>query len=208
MTRHLRRHLAVGLLATLGSFVRPANAQTVATPAPATRWSVFITTGSMMPVGTLQDALRSAPLTAAQFSWLARPHVALVGTLGWARSRDLLAAGAPKVDVVTADVGAELRSDMRALGSRTGLSGFTGAGLGIRRYDSRAVNTDALHHETAYATLGGDLRVRRVGLRVEVRDYVGGFTPVAGTATGTRTVANDVVVMTTLHFYRRAFGVR
>lgn len=206
MTRHLRRHLAVSLLATLGSFARPAAAQTVATPAPSTRWAMFITTGSMMPVGGLQDALRSAPLTAAQFAWLARPRVAVVGTLGWARSRDLFVLAAPKVDVVTADVGAEFRSDLRTLSKRTGISGFTGAGLGIRRYDSRAVNTDALHHETAYATVGGDLRVRRVGLRVEVRDYVGSFTPVAGT--GARTLANDVVVMTTLHFHRRSLGAR
>ena len=66
MTCHLSRHLAASLLATLGSVARPAAAQTVATPAPSTRWAMFITTGSMMPVGGLQDALRSAPLTAAQ----------------------------------------------------------------------------------------------------------------------------------------------
>lgn len=185
---------------------RVLAAQTHPTVDAPRRWEVQIATGSMMPVGALHDALRSAPRTAAQVSYLPRPRVAIVTTLGWARSRDLLAAGAPKVDALTADVGAEVRSLPRTLGTWVRVSGFAGGGVGMRRYDSRAVNVDASHHAATYAALGSDVIVRRVGLRIEARDYIGGFSPIAGH--GEQIIANDVVVMTTLRLYRRPFGAR
>jgi hypothetical protein len=211
MTRRIRRiALLLGALAAYLTMSRPVAAQspTGTTPtgdSPA-RWSFQIATGSMMPVGSLHGALRSAPLTAAQFAWSPRPRVAVVSTLGWARSRDLIAAGSPKVDAITADVGAEWRGRGHALARWGTLAGFVGGGVGMRRYDSRALNTEASHNLASYAALGSDFTVKRVGLRIEVRDYVGGFSPIGGT--GKRIVSNDVVVMTALRFVRRTAAAR
>lgn len=205
MTRNLRSlrslRIAFGVLATLTALTRPAAGQGDSQPDTPRRWELRITSGSMMPVGELSDALRSAPLTAAQVAWLPRPRLAVVSTIGWARSRDLVALGAPKVDAITADLGAELRSRTRTFGAGGRLGGFVGSGLGVRRYDSRAANADATHHFATYAAVGGDVDLHRVGLRLELRDYVGGFAGTTGA--GARTIGSDLVVMATLRFHRR-----
>ncbi|MBX3174366.1 MAG: hypothetical protein KF709_08125 [Gemmatimonadaceae bacterium] len=190
--------LAFRTMTTLLVFALPAAAQTEA----PRHWEARITSGSMMPVGELQQSLRSAPLTAAQVSWSPRPQLAVTGTLGWARSRDLLTLGSPKVDAITLDLGVELRSRPRALGRRSSIDGFAGLGAGLRRYDSRAVGSDASRHAAAYAAVGSELVYRRVGLRLELREYVGGFRPLNGA--GSQMLANDVVVMTALRIVRRA----
>jgi hypothetical protein len=198
---HHRIHRTLVVLLTLAVLARPASGQVDVPSSSSPRWALFITTGSMMPTGELHHALRSAPLTAAQVLWLPRPRVAVVGTLGWARSRDLVTVGAPKVDAITADLGAELRSEARDLGAWGRIGGFVGSGIGMRRYDSRAVDTDASHHVATYVAVGTDLTVRRVGLRIELRDYASGFAPLTGA--GERTIGNDVVVMTSLRLHRR-----
>jgi len=49
--------------------------------------------------------------------------------------------------------------------------------------------------------VGGELGVRRIRLRVEARDYVTGFRPLAGG--GSSDTRNDVVVMAGLRLTRR-----
>ncbi|WP_461412841.1 hypothetical protein [Gemmatimonas sp.] len=209
MTRRIHRlhrtPVLLMALATFASMPRRAAAQQQDSDTPA-RWALQVATGAMMPIGSMHDALRSAPLTAAQLAWRPLPRVAVIGTLGWARSRDLIAAGTPKVDAITADVGAEWRGKAHDMARWGSVASFVGGGVGMRRYDSRALNTAASHHLTTYAALGTDLTVKRVGLRVEVRDYVGGFSPIGGA--GRRSIANDVVVMTALRFVRRPATTR
>jgi hypothetical protein len=48
---------------------------------------------------------------------------------------------------------------------------------------------------------GGELGVGRVGLRVEVRNYVTGFKPLVGV--GKIDTRNDVVLMASVRFNRR-----
>ena len=58
---------------------------------------------------------------------------------------------------------------------------------------------DATHNLAGYATVGGELGMGRVGLRLEVRDYVTGFELIDA---GMSEARNDVVIMAALRFNR------
>jgi hypothetical protein len=59
---------------------------------------------------------------------------------------------------------------------------------------------DATNNLAGYGTVGGELGVGRVGVRLEVRDYVTGFKPLAGI--GTSATRNDVMMMLGFRFNR------
>jgi hypothetical protein len=141
-----------------------------------------------------------AQLSAAQLSWVARRPLAVTATCGWARSRDLGSIDLPRVDVFTYDLGAEVRgSEWRADRAVT-FTSFAGAGAGARSYNYRSLNVDATHNVAGYGTVGGELGMGRVGLRLEVREYVTGFEPLAGG--GTSDTRSDAIVMVGLRFHR------
>ena len=75
---------------------------------------------------------------------------------------------------------------------------FVGAGAGARSYNYRNLDVDATHNVAAYGAAGGELGVGRVGLRLEVRDYVTGFKPLAGR--GASDTRNGVVIMVGVRF--------
>ena len=158
-----------------------------AAPAKASHWELRVPGGALVPTGAQRDAIKRGNLTAIQVAYLARPTFAVTSTLGWARSRDVATAGAPKLDVFTYDVGAELRAPRQVF------SPFAGIGAGGRSYNYRKLDVDATHNLAAYGSVGGELGVRRVRIRLEARDYVGGFKPLGGE--GTARTGNDVVVM-------------
>jgi hypothetical protein len=77
---------------------------------------------------------------------------------------------------------------------------FAGVGAGARSYNYRNLDVDATHNVAGYGTVGGELGMGRVGLRLEVRDYVTGFKPLVGG--GTADTRNDVVILVGLRFDR------
>lgn len=159
-----------------------------------------VATGGLIATGALRNHLKDAPVTAVQLSWVAAPRLAITGTFGWARSRDLAITGTPRLDVFTSDLGAEVRSGAPVRLGRLALSGFVGAGAGARSYNHRKLERDATHHVAAYASVGGEIGLGRVALRLEARDYLTGFG--ASAAAGASPVRNDVVVMAALRFVR------
>ena len=191
---------AVGLVL---SSARTAAAQSSAQPSvtPASAWEFRVTGGAFVPVGDQRNALKDAQMSAAQLSWLVRPSLAITGTFGWARSRDLTIADVPKLDVFTYDLGAEVRGSEWFAGRAVTFSPFVGAGAGARSYNYRKLDVDATHNLAAYGTVGGELGVGRVGLRLEVRDYVAGFKPLA--AAGRADTRSDAVMLVGLRFNRQ-----
>jgi len=169
-------------------------------PAKQARWEFQMTSGALMPTGSQRDAIRSANLSAAQLMYVPARSLAITSSFGWARSKDVAAAGAPKLDVFTYDVGAELRSPRAKLGTTT-IASFAGLGVGGRSYNYRKLDVDATHNASAYASAGGELGVRRLRVRIEARDYVSGFKPLAGV--GASRTGNDVVVMAGLRIVGR-----
>jgi hypothetical protein len=191
------------LAAALGTVIAstlPAQVASQATP-KQDHWEFLMTSGALMPTGSQRDAIRSAGLSAAQLTYLVKPSVAITSSFGWARSRDVAVANSPKLDVFTYDVGAELRVPRVTSSAPKSLTPFMGLGVGGRSYNYRKLDVDATHNASAYASVGGELGIRRVHLRLEARDYVSGFKPLAGA--GAARTGNDVVVMAGLRIVSR-----
>ena len=156
-------------------------------------WEFLIPGGTLVPTGAQRDAIKRGNMNAAQLTYVVRPTLAITSTAGWARSRDVAIAGNPKLDVFTYDVGGEFRVPRWNTGNAVTFTPFAGAGAGGRSYNYRKLDVDATHNVAAYASVGGELGVRRVRVRLEARDYVTGFKPLTGD--GASRTGNDVVVM-------------
>jgi hypothetical protein len=191
--------VAIGALGLLLASTRTAEAQ--ASLPQRHSWELLVSSGALVPTGAQRGVLKDAALTAAQVAYVIRSRFALTATLGWARSRDLASAGGPKVDIFSYDLGAEARVPRWFAGDRVTFSPFVGAGVGARSYNYRNLELDATHNVAGYGTVGGELGMGRVRLRLEVRDYVAGFKPLAGG--GTANTRNDVVIMAGLRFDRQ-----
>ena len=185
---------AIGCSAVSSLSAQATQAQ--ATPAPKSSWELIVPSGALLPTGAQRDAIKRGNLTAVQLMYVIRPEIAITSTFGWARSRDVVTSGSPKLDVFTYDAGAEVR----APSWKTRVTPFAGAGVGGRSYNHRKLDVDATHNLSAYASAGGELAVRRIRVRVEARDYVSAFRPLA--AAGESRAGNDIVVMAGLRWVR------
>ena len=189
--------VAVGMLAALA---RASSAQAPATQ-PAT-WELRFTSGGLVPTGAERNTLKDAQYSAAQLSWLVASSVAITSTLGWGRSRDIATTDDPQLDVFTYDLGAEVRGAEWFTGKTMTFSPFVGAGAGARSYNYRNLDVDATHNVAGYAAAGGEIGAGRVGVRLELRDYLAGFKPLTGS--GMSSTRNDVVIMVGLRFRKAA----
>jgi hypothetical protein len=208
--RHARIALAVvGAFIMLATADRAAEAQTspdenavaLASPTKKPAWEFLVSSGNIVPTGGQRDAIKRSNLTVAQLSYVVRPPIAITASIGWARSRDIASVGDPRLDVFTYDLGTEFRARGWITGHDVTFRPFTGAGAGARSYNYRSLEVDARHNVSGYVAAGGELGFKRVGLRLEVRDYVSGFKPLSGG--GTARTGNDVVVMAGLRFGTR-----
>jgi hypothetical protein len=191
------------LLGAGGMILVSAERGVAQAPAAApSRWEFRVPGGAFVPTGAQRHDLKDGRLTAAQVAWVARPRLALAGTIGWARSRDLATAGAPRVEVFLADVGVEARSGERALGRGTTLRVLAGLGAGARSYNHRKPGVDATHNLAGYGSAGGEVDAGRLALRLEARNYATGFKPLLGS--GRSELRNDVVIMAALRLGTRA----
>ena len=162
-------------------------------PSVRSRFEFIVSDGALLPTGDQRDALKHARMNLAQVSYAVRPYLAVTTSMGWARTRDIATVDAPKLDVFTYDVGAELRADHWLSGHALTFTPFAGGGAGGRSYNYRSLDVDATHNLAAYGSAGGELGYRRIRFRVEARDYVTGFAPL--TANGATVRRNDVSLM-------------
>lgn len=191
--------LTLALAATLATLATPALAQ----QARGDRaFSIRIPTGAFVPTGTRARLMNDASTNAVQLAWTLRPALAITGTFAWAHSRNLATVGPAtnRLDVFTADLGLERRVASLCGECRTGFTAFTAAGAGARRYDQRGPGLDAITTFAAYAGAGGEFRHGRLGLRLEVRDYVSQAAALPSTTA--RGAQNDVVVLVGLRLIR------
>jgi hypothetical protein len=163
-------------------------------------WEVRVSSGTLLPTGDERDVLKNAPMTALQVSRLMTPSLALTGTIGWARSQVINTTDTPKLDVFTSDLGIELRSPRWFNKSMVTFDAFAGVGGGMRSYNYRKLDVGATHNLAGYGAVGGEFGMGRVGLRLEVRDYLTGFKPLVGA--GESGMRNDVVFTAAVRFNR------
>ena len=200
----IRTALVAGSIVILSPVAGAAGAQEAESRAGTLE--IRVPSGSYNAIGAQGNHLKDAHLTALQLSWVVQPHLAVTGTFGWARSRDLVAAGSPKVDVFTSDLGLEARSREWNAGKNVSLSTFAGFGAGARSYNYVKLDEGARHNLAGYASAGGELGAGRVAIRVEARNYTTGFKPLAGS--GGSDTRNDMVVMAAVRINRRTSGTR
>lgn len=179
---------------------RPAQEGQGETRGPS-RWEFVVDSGVLFPTGALQDTIRQSNITAAQLAYVIRPHLAVTTTIGWARARDIAAAGNPRIDIYTYDAGAEFRPIRWRTSSSSNISPFAGLGIGGRTYRYHGFDAPTTHNLAGYVSVGGEFGVRRVRLRVEARDYVSGFQRLNGV--GSSGARNDVVAMIGLRIVAR-----
>lgn len=191
--------LVVGVLALMLGLTTAASAQDTASAGD--KFEFRVSGGYLVATGAQRTQVTDAQVTAAQLSWVVHPRLALNGTFGWARSRDRIAAGTPKLDVVNGDVGGELRTARWSLGGPFSLSAFGGLGVGFRSYNYRSLDLPATYNLAGYGSVGGEVGIGRVGLRLEARDYLTGFKPLAGQ--GGSATRNDVMITAALRFNLR-----
>jgi hypothetical protein len=199
-TGTILRHASRGALSAAGVLV--ASVQVAVAQAPAATsgsWEFRISGGSFVPTGSQRNVVKEGQVTAAQLSWLVRPSIAVSGTFSWARSRDLTMVDTPKLDVLTSDLGVEARPIRWFANAPVSMSPFVGLGAGVRTYNPRTAGDGTTNAAVGYASAGGEFGIGRVGLRLEVRDYVSNAR-FARTTSGMR---NDVVVSAALRFNRQ-----
>lgn len=188
---------------TLGLLVAASTADAQGTDSTSVRrgnaWEFLAASGALVPTGAQRSALKDASMSTAQLSYVVRSRFAVTTSVGWARSRDLLAEGRPKLSVFTYDVGVEARAPRWIETKPLTFTPFAGAGAGGRSYDHRGVDVDATHNLAGYVAAGGELGMGRIRLRLEARDYVSQFKSFGGGGAVTR---NDVTVLAGLRFTR------
>jgi hypothetical protein len=177
-----------GLLTTGG----PARAQSSAATRPG--FELLLPSGTVVPVGAQEDDVKRANLMAVQLSYGLRPDLVLVSTIGWARRTPLGVGPEAKVDLFTYDAGVEYRQPRRSSDRRINFKPFTGVGIGARTQNYRHMDAATTHDFATYASAGGELRLARVRVRLEVRDYLAWVTPLGASAT----TRNDIVMLTGL----------
>ena len=193
---------AVGsTLVTISTLSAQATTETHTAPEHKPGWELLVSSGVVVPTGAQRARVARGKLTAAQVSYVVRPALAVTASLGWARTRDIATINDPKLDAFTYDVGAEVRAPKLIGGSAISLSPFAGVGAGGRSYNYRSLSAPATSNVAGYGSVGGELGVGRIRLRLEARDYLTGFKPLAGEGAGRR--GNDVVLMGGLRFVRR-----
>jgi hypothetical protein len=204
MLRTPRSSRAALTALSVGALLAPASsafAQSAPARAPEHRWELLFSTGALVPTGVQRSVVKDAPHSTAQLSYVIRSRFAVTTMVGWARSRDIATAGDPKLDVFTYDVGAEVRAPRLIASETMSLAPFVGVGAGSRSYNYRRLDVDATHNLAGYGAVGGDLGKGRVHLRLELRDYLTRFKPLAGA--GASATRNDVVALVGLRLTKR-----
>ncbi len=195
----LKAFATVGLvLAALVTTARPAHSQSSAAVRPG--FELLVPSGTVAPTGARQGDVRRANITAVQLSYGLRPDLVVTSTTGWARATPVGLGSEAKLDLFSYDVGLEYRVPRRGADRRINFKPFTGAGLGARTHNYRHVNVATTHDVATYASVGGELGLSRVRVRLELRDYLTWIAPPGGTGTARQ---NDVALLAGLRIALR-----
>jgi len=186
------------VLATVVTTAGLAHAQSSIATKPG--FELLVPSGTVVPTGAQGDDLKRANVTALQISYGLRPDLVLTSTVGWARTTPLGLGPEAKLDLLTYDAGVEYRMPRRRADRRINFKPFTGGGIGARTHSYRHVDVATTHNLATYASVGGELGLSRVRIRLEVRDYLTWVTRF-GTSGSTR--RNDVAVLAGLRIALR-----
>jgi hypothetical protein len=141
-------------------------------PDSAPRWEFITSSGRFVPVGSERSHLAAADQSTATITHLVTPNFGLTASVGCGRSRERLTRDRTRTNVFTYGVGAEWRADARFVRKAVFLRPLAGAGVGLRSYDPRGISDDATHGGAALVAVGAEAGVRRLRVRLELRECV------------------------------------
>jgi len=178
------------VLATLLSTSELAHGQSSVPTKPG--FELLVPSGTVVSTGAPEDNVKRAAVTAVQLSYGLRPDLVLTSTIGWARTTTIGIGPEAKLDLFTYDAGVEYRLPRRSADRRINFKPFTGVGVGARSRRYRHVDVATTQNLTTYASVGGELGLARVRVRLEVRDYLTWAAPFGTSGTSSR---NDIAVL-------------
>ncbi|MBC7841570.1 MAG: outer membrane beta-barrel protein [Gemmatimonadaceae bacterium] len=169
-----------------------AHAQQSSAAASRSDFAVRPIIGAYVPTGDQRDVLRDAFHLGIQGSYDIIPKLSVVGTFAWSASEARGIPSAPKIDLFHYDAGLEARTAGVSRSSGWSVAPFAGLGLGARTYRVRSGSGGNNSKFAGYGALGAEARTRRIGVRIEARDYLSEAGPTrALVGSGTR---NDVTL--------------
>ena len=186
------------VLASLLTTVGLAHAQSSVATTPG--FELLVPSGTVVPTGAQDGDVKRGNLTAVQLSYGLRPDLVLTSTVGWARTTPRGLGPEAKLDLFTYDAGVEYRLPRRSGDHRVNFKPFTGVGVGARTHSYRRVDVATTHHLATYASVGGEVGLPRVRVRLEVRDYLTWVIPLGASGTTRR---NDIAVLAGLRLALR-----
>lgn len=194
------KSVATAALVLVGLLIAADRAHAQASVATTPGFELIVPSGAVVPTGARDGDVKRANLTAVQLSYGLRPNLVVTSTVGWARMTPRDLSPQARLDLFTYDAGVEYRLPRRSGDRRVNFKPFTGAGVGERTRSYRHVNVPTTHNPTTYVSVGGELGLARVRVRLEVRDYVTWATSVGSSGTTRR---NEVAVLAGLRLALR-----
>ena len=185
-TFSIARDTLVALL-TLAGATAAAGAQ----DAQVRRFELRSFVGAFVPAGSQKSSLNNGATLGLQGAYSFNRYFAAVGTVAWSAAEDKSFLMSD-VDVYQYDLGAEAGFDKQMTSAVT-LRPFIGLGVGGRAYDYTDRNTEAQYNLAGYGGGGAQLSIGRYGWRIEVRDYLSGFTGLNGELESSET-RNDLII--------------
>lgn len=169
-----RALLALAAFTALSAFAPRAEAQS--------SFAIRPNVGVFVPTGDQRDLLDDAVLVGLQASYDITPSFALIGSFGWAPSKDLT-LGKEKVDLFQYDLGIEGRLPNLTPSAGISTRPYAALGAGGRTYDYRDLaDANAQTNFLGYGAVGVDLAQATgpIGIRLEARDNVTAFKGLRG----------------------------
>ncbi|QJR34067.1 hypothetical protein [Gemmatimonas groenlandica] len=183
------RWISLLLAATYAS---AAHAQQSSSAASHGDFAVRPIIGAYLPTGDQRDVVSDAFHLGIQGSYDIVPKLTVVGTFAWSASEAEGLTSAPKIDLFHYDAGLEGRTGGVSTSSGWSVAPFAGVGLGARTYRVRSGSEGNESKFAGYGAIGAEASIRRVGVRIEARDYLSEAGPTrALVGSGTR---NDITV--------------
>ena len=154
--------------------------------------------GAFIPTGDQRAELDGALMMGSSLAFRASETVSLVGRFTWSGSNAKQLTGDPDVKVYSYDLGAEYRIADVGAGRSWRVRPFVGGGVGGRTYNA---DVSGMKNETdfvGYGALGIQADYKKIGFRLEGRDYLSRYDGLNGAGDGA--TRNDVGVSAGMAF--------
>jgi hypothetical protein len=132
--------------------------------------------GVYVPTGAQHDIFRIAPMVGVQGALELRPNIHLVGELSWVPANMKVATTNDNAHILSQDLGVEMLL-VRELPNGWLVKPFAGLGGGIRNFLYRANEFTSRGGPAGYGTLGSELEIGSIALRLEARGHIFRYRP-------------------------------